>query len=291
MQKFSEVQFAILERLGQCYFLTVQQMMDLGIAKSKSTMSKHLTQLTQRQATKKLALINYIDFGTFPTIGRIPRLYYLTKAGVTTIAEYLRIEPESIPHPKGWKLFERDYFHRVQTIDVHIAARKFAEHIPEMEFDFFQSYFEHTGANHSNNPQHPKRQALTTTCLQDGTKFVPDAVFQLTDPSEERKPWLFGLEVYRGHTTKRTYDQLVRHLWALSEGAISKKYHYDRSVRVLVVCEAKPAMMMLQKRIRESTLFVEALPYFLFAHLEDVKTSFVDSWEDYHGHKVNPFAV
>lgn len=158
-----------------------------------------------------------------------------------------------------------------------------------MEFDFFQPYFEHTGANHSKNPNQPKRQALTATILKDGTKFVPDCVFQMTDPNE--KQWLFTGEVYRGHTTKRTFEQLKKHLYALQEGAISTKYHYERSVRVLMVCEEKAAMKALQKRVQESPLFSAVEPFFLFAHLGDVKESFVECWENFSGKKINPFSV
>ena len=285
MRKISEVQLQILERLNDYRFLTVGQMIEIGIATNKFTISRNIRALIDGGG--KRAFIDFVDFGTFPTIGRLPRIHYILKRGAKLLAEALQVDADDINHPRGVKMFTRDYFHRVQTVDLHISARKFAEKY-DLDFDFFHTYYEHTGANHSNKPNQPKRQALTKIPLKD-SYFIPDCIFQMTDP--EGKKWLFTGEVYRGHTTKRTQQQLVKHLVALQEASISKAYGYNRAVRVLVVCEEERAMIALQKRIKNDPLFKEVEAFFLFATLEQVKANFAGCWTDFSGNFRNLFVV
>lgn len=283
MIRITETQLKILEALNTYRFLNVSQMIYLGIATNKYTISRNISEI---QSGKK-PLVAYADFGTFPTIGRLPRLHFLLKHGAEWLAEAYQVDEKEINYPKGVKVFSRDYFHRVATIDVHISARKFTESIPDMEFDFFHSYFEHTGANHSKNLNQPKRQALTKVPVQNGY-FIPDGIFRVIDPNGEF--WMFTVEVYRGHTTKRTYEQLVKHLYSLAEGSISQVYQYERAVRILMVCEEENAMKALMKRVASDGRFAQAEAFFLFATLETVQTQFDYGWVTFSGKKMNMFA-
>ena len=285
MRTVSEIQLQILERLNDYRFLTVAQMIEIGISSSKHTLSRNIRAL--RDGGGKRAFIDYVDFGTFPTIGRLSRIHYITKKGAKLLAEALQIDSSEINHPKGIKLFTRDYFHRVQTVDLHISARKFAERY-KLDFEFFHTYYEHTGANNSKNPNQPKRQALTKIPLKD-SYFIPDCIFKMIDPKGE--PWLFTGEIYRGHTTKRTQQQLIKHLEALEHASINKVYNYPRSVRILVVCEQEGAMIALQKRVKNDPLFKHSEAYFLFATLATIKADFATQWQDYSGNFRNLFVV
>lgn len=282
MIRITETQLRILEALNTYRFLNVSQMIYLGIATNKYTISRNISEI---QAGKK-PLVSYADFGTFPTIGRLPRLYFLLKHGAEWLAEAYQVDEKEINYPKGVKIFSRDYFHRVATIDVHISGRKFTESIPDMEFDFFHSYFEHTGANHSKKANQVKRQALTKIPIQNGY-FIPDGIFRIIDP--EGKFWVFTVEVYRGHTTKRTHEQLVKHLYSLSEGSISRVYQYERAVRILMVCEEENAMKSLMKRIAGDGRFAQVEDFFLFATLETVQEKFDYGWVSFRGKKMNMF--
>ena len=221
MQKITETQLQILERLNEYRFLTVGQLLRLGVAKCRKTIDRAI-----RGLRSKKSLVNFSEFGTFPRLGRLPRINYLTKHGAETLAEYLQIESEKISYPKGVKIFSRDYFHRIETIDLHILARTFCNiHEEEgIEFDFFQAYFEHTGANHWGDPKKPKREAVNKIKIDEKTAIIPDCIFQITDP--RGKPWLFVGEIYRGHTTKRVHQQLGRYLTATGKGSIDKAYNF-----------------------------------------------------------------
>ena len=231
MKPITETQQRILERLNEFRFLTVGQMQRLGVAKNTQTIHRAIKSLQNQ----KKALIKFSDFGTFPTLGRLPRIHYLIKHGAETLAEALQISIDEISHPKGVKLFSRDYFHRIETIDLHILARTFCEHHEDegLEFDFFQAYFEHTGANHWGNPEKPKREALNKIMIDEKTAIIPDCISQITDPNG--KPWLFMGEIYRGHTTKRVHQQLGRYLTALEKGSINKAYNFPRAIPILII--------------------------------------------------------
>ena len=286
MQKITETQLRILERLNEYRFLTVGQLLRLGVAKARKTIDRAIKGLH----TKK-PLVKYSEFGTFPTLGRLPRINYLTKHGAETLAEYLQVEQEKISYPKGVKIFSRDYFHRIETIDLHILARTFCNiHEDEgLEFDFFQAYFEHTGANHWGNPKNPKREALNKIIIDEKTAIIPDCIFQITDPNG--KPWLFMGEIYRGHTTKRVHQQLGRYLTALEKGSINKAYNFPRAIPVLIVCESENSMLALMKRLKNDVSFQLAEDYFLFRTIKPVKQGdtkqiiegFAKGWRTYRG--------
>lgn len=285
--RVSNTQLSILENLHRYRFLTVKQMIAIGIAKDRYTISRNMQVLTGNKGNKKV-FIEAQDFGMLPSIGKLSKIHYLTKQGASLLAEGYQVDESEINHPKGVKIFTRDYFHRVATIDLHILARRFADKY-KLEFDFFHTYFEHTGANHSKKANQPKRQALTKVPLKNEKYFIPDCIFQVTDPEEKR--WLFTAEIYRNHTTKRTMQQLEKHLYCLQEGAISTLYNYPRAVRVLMLCESKEAMRSLMERTRKNPLFAEAIVYFLFSTPEEIANDFAGNWYFFDGKKTNMFAT
>jgi hypothetical protein len=284
MKKITETQLQILERLNDYRFLTVQQMQRIGIAKNTQTIHKAIKAL--HDTGKRLA--DYVDFGTFPTIGRLPRIHYLTKHGARLLAEALRIDPSEIHYPKGVKVFSRDYFHRVDTIDLHILARSFCEAHEGVELDFFQTYFEHTGANHWGDPAKPKREALNKIIIDEKTALIPDCVFRISDPNG--KPFLFVGEIYRGHSTKRLQQQLHKYLLSIQTGAINNAYNYLSGFPVLIVCETEKALISLIKRIERDRVFQYAEDYFLFKTFDQVgqgvtraelQNAFATGWKTY----------
>ena len=285
MKTITETQLRILERLSEYRFLTVGQLQRVGVAKNTQTIHRAIKAIHQG----KKPLVNYAEFGTFPTIGRLPRINYLTKYGAETLAEALQLDTAEINYPKGVKLFTRDYFHRIETIDLHILARTFCEaHEAEgVQFDFFQAYFEHKGANHWGNPKKPKREALNKINIDEDRAIIPDCIFQITDP--KGKPWLFVGEIYRGHTTKRVHEQLGRYLTALEKGSINKLYNYSYKTPVLIVCESKNSMLALMKRLKNDTAFKHTENYFLFRTIrlvehgdkKQVIKEFATGWQTY----------
>lgn len=290
MKTITETQLRILERLNDYRFLTVQQMQRLGIANFLQTLYKALKGM--HDAGKPL--VDYINFGTFPTIGRIPYVYYLTKHGSELLAEAMQVDPEELTYPKGVRMFARDYFHRSQVVDLHILARSFCEEFGA-ELNFFQTYFEHHGANHWGDPEKPKRESLNKIPITEKISLIPDSIFHITDPNG--KPWLFVCEVYQGHDTNRAFKQLEKHLLAIKNGSINSVYNYKRGIPVLVVCETENAKKALMKRLEKDIAFSNVEDFFMFRVLPEfsllskkkgeikkmLKYFFVSGWETFLG--------
>ena len=72
-------------------------------------------------------MIKSADFGFLAGKGRLAQIHYLTKRGALALADYHGVGIESIPYPAGQVQFSRDYFHRVEFINIHIALRQWAE--------------------------------------------------------------------------------------------------------------------------------------------------------------------
>jgi len=297
MKPLTETQICILEQLHIFRFLTVKQIHTLEVVKNIVTVRRAIKPLSDG----KRALVGFVDFGTFPTIGRLSRIYYLSKYGATLLAEALQCPTDEINHPKGVKLFSRDYFHRIATLDLHIIARKFCKIHSGLEFDFFHAYYEHTGANHWGDPTKQHLQSNTTIKIDENTAFIPDCIFKITDP--RGKPWLFVGEIYRGHTTKRVHQQLDKYLKALEKGSINNLYDFKRPISVLVVCETEGSMLSLMKRLKNDVDFQNVEKYFLFRVIQaieprkdnkkqttnDLIAGFVDGWKTYAGRKMSLF--
>jgi hypothetical protein len=197
----------------------------------------------------------------------------------------MRVDEREINYPRGVRIFSRDYFHRVNTVDFQIDAWNFAKK-NHLEIDFFHAYFDTVGANRTNDPRRSKRRTLTRVPLGN-SYFFPDVIFGITD--EDGKPWIFTTEIYRGFETGRVGRQLEKHLHLLLEQSISKVYGYPRAVRVLVVCENDNAMAAAMKRVRENELFCESEKYFLFSTLQRVRADFAGGWRYYGGQRGNIF--
>lgn len=281
--RITDTQIEILKRLNQYRFLTTAQMVKSGASN---------TIKTAQQATKALReagkpLIEYFEPEPLPNRGRFSRIYYLTKNGAKFLKENFILEPEEISYPKNVTLYSQEYFHRVATVDLHILARNFCEALKDVELDFFQTYFE-------------KGNAVKKVPVTENISFIPDCVFQITNPDNE--PFLFVGEVYRSHTTKRVFQHLCKYLRVLEKGKINDFYNYKKKIPFLILCEQENAMKSLMKRIREDEVFKLAEEYILFrtynpkekkAHktAEEKRKAFSLGWQTFTGKEIGLFPV
>jgi len=116
-------------------------------------------------------------------------------------------------------IFERDYFHRVYTIDFFIGFYMWLEKMG-YELDFFSYYFEKQGSNR--NHQNTSSQSVNSLPLGAG-KIIPDGIASFQTSWESV---LFLFEQHNGKGTKRAMKQLYGHAQALVEGSASQKYDY-----------------------------------------------------------------
>lgn len=243
----------------------------------------------------KKPLVASLDFGTLPTVGRLSKVFFLTKHGAAVVAEQEQADLSGVHYPKNQTHYGKDYFHRLATIDFHILLHRFCQR-HQAEIDFFLPYYHFSGANHTKEESKPQRQSLNRIDIGEGKHFVPDSVFSLTDP--ENKQWIFSIEIHRGHDTKRAIATLTKHAQAIEQGSINAQYQYNQAIPVLMVCETKAAKRAIQRRLSSLPQFQNLEKYILLKSEEELhtilnasfSTAFAKGWQTYTGKEVILFA-
>src|SRR5690349_2625354 len=84
---------AIFTALATYRFLTVLQLLSLGVTSSR----RYLYRILQRLSARHPRVIRSLAFGVHAEKGHLPALYYLTPAGAELLAEANRDEPVAVP--------------------------------------------------------------------------------------------------------------------------------------------------------------------------------------------------
>ena len=266
-----------------CYrFLTVPQLVRLGVSKSKRYIQDELNPIIKIKAP----LVAFQGYSKNP--GKLDHLYWLTDKGNKLMAEaqaieqgqlpYLKLTPPMPPakNPDG---IPRDYFHRVIFIDCQIALLA-ALTAAGLSLTFFHSYFDPL-----NPPKAAHERALRQRNLPffvfDVFELKPDGLFLAFDASGSA---IFcALELHRFHDTGRIHSQLVTHALAITDGIVGRSYNLEFPHRVLTVLDNPGMAGRVAKRIADDPLFSELNEHFWFADLDALKTNFATAWIDIAG--------
>lgn len=250
----------VLEKLALYRFLTAAQMQAAGVKTEQS----HLYSVLRQLARTRPALVMRLDFGVLPSVGKLSAIHYLTPKGAATVAEYYRLDPSEVKHPKRVATFRQDYFHRLALVNLHITARTWSEEIGA-ELDFWDSYFDGAAGVRGFYPK--------TAVSVEKRRVVPDAVFQFTKDSTPR---LCILEISMGQDTKRVLGQFTAHYDALKSKVYSEKYGVQTSPRVLWLFETEGGLQSVQKRLE---MPADYAPAFFLKTLSDVQEKgFLNGW-------------
>jgi hypothetical protein len=252
------IEHAIFTALARYRFLTAPQLLRIGVSSSRRYLYKSLHHL----AARRPHILRSIAFGVHAERGHLPALYYLTPSGSQLLAEADREEP--MPVPERVHRFANDYFHRVHTIDCHIAICQWATSAGN-SLEFFHTYFDHSA----------DRKPRTHVKLPKGS-IVPDAVFRLVDPGSQAR--LFALEMYNRRETYRVEQQIARYLLALKREVIEEAYRHHSALRVLCVFDEAPALDLILKRVARRPDFPSVAPQFFFKTLSDLSADFYGGW-------------
>lgn len=277
MEYIKTQQEQILQALAQYKFLTVRQMVKLGIS-TEQYIRVNLRLLREKK------MIERQTQGIQSRLGKSEDIHFLTLKGAKVIAESLDMELSEIHYPKGTAtLFQHDYFHRVATINTKISFYQWATK-RGYQVDFFHTYFDMVGSVKSKDE---KLRAKTFLQLTDGRHLIPDSIFKYTKGTSG---FLYCLEVYNGNSTKRVYEQLLKLLDGTFEGLATLKYNHNKANRNLIVFENESNMKAVINRIATSNEYrrFESLEKFLYlTTLEAVQSDFGALWHDLQGNKIN----
>lgn len=275
MDSLTQTQENVLYSLSVYRYLTAEQMVRIGVTKDKRHLYSVLTNLLsvgqKDKPERRPKEIGELDFGIRVGQGRLPRLYYLTKKGAELLS-LARSDLQSIKEVKRPTKFNNDYFHRVYTVDCHIALRAFAE-AEGHEVRYFKSYFDFT--EKSQVWPHPKTRIAMRTGFVD-----PDGltVLDCSDGVER----LFAIEMANGMNTKKVERQILRYCEAIADEDVWQACDVadDTDVRVLFIFEHQRGRELVQERLKNDRLVQTWRKHFYFRDLLDVKeNSFVENWQ------------
>jgi len=270
IRSLTETEFRILDALRVYRYLTVKQLLRLGVTKNQS----RLYTVLQGLKGGKRPFVGAMKHGILPGHGLLPHSHYLTRKGAQLLADALQIDPTEVPYPKCAAPIRTHFFHRLHCVDCEISVRLWSK-AEGVTVDFYHSYFDVTGANRSKTKA--PRRALTKIDLKNGTGIIPDAVFQLTWPTGECR--LFVLEMHNQNRTKRIHDKLAEYRYAIGEGAINRQFNYEHSPRILAVFENERFLELTKKRMAESEAFsTDFTPFFFLGTLEGMERDFGKYW-------------
>lgn len=267
----------ILEALAAYKYLVPYQFLALGVAGHPKTIQRYLK--TMRETSPRQRLIQFKQWGWEQGVGNRHTCYALSEHGAAVLAEYFEVDPSRIEYPKGKMVFERDYFHRLNTVDTQIAIRLWAKEAGA-RIEVFHTYLNSVGAHRPNRLGTSERfQNKTRTAFSDGF-FVPDGVCLFEHEGKRR---LLAIEIHNRNKTYRILDQLRKHISALEESALSKAYGHDKANFVLSVFEEEGTMRATIKALRQTEDFMNFLPLFHFATIESVREDIRTAWIDANG--------
>lgn len=248
-------QTAMLEYLSRFRFLTVSQLMRLGISKDRS----HVNKLIRGLRTEAKPLIGSTNYGADPVKGKLEAVHHLTALGWKTVQELSRREGKSY-ELSGVQAY-KDYFHRLNTIDIHIAFHLFCER-NEYEIVVWENYFDRL--------KDGKRGGIAATKLElsGGNYLIADA---LTCVYKNSKPTLFAIEMYNGKDITRTLKQLKQHAEALADCSVGKVYGLEQAHWVYCVFEEPSLLDSTLEAVSKDPDFEGLRLYFLFRTLEKLR--------------------
>ncbi|QOY51975.1 replication-relaxation family protein [Candidatus Sulfurimonas baltica] len=267
-----------MKHIATYKFLTSSQLVKLGLNKHRGDVTNNLKQLTDQ----KRPLIDKITFPVDPEKGKLESIYYLTSRGVKFLIEDLDYPEDQIKATKSKPTSTQTYFHRKSTIDFHICLREWLN-CNDGSVVFLNYDFDKVGNNRSKDRiQHLK--AINSLELDNGVSFIPDAI---TKFKVAERDYLFLFEQHNGKSSKRLIEQLCLHAIAISEGIASQKYNFERSNRVVVVCEFETLKNIVTYKMKQMKIFDNLHNFFIFKTNDEMKNYFFSDWSLISGQKVD----
>jgi len=270
----TERQLQILEALARFKYLTSNQLAKLFKVKNSANVTRLLKDLNER----KQPLVNYKGFGVIPIHGRLARVFFLTSHGKDLIQEALDYSEDSIKFVKNkHSLFQRDYFHRRDTVTFNMYFQQWLAN-NNYQLHFFNYYFDKSGSNRNNTGE-------TLNSLQvNDFKIVPDGIGLFNTPE---RPYLFLFELHNGKDKGRAVNQISAHCLAISTGSASDKYKISTSARVYYVFEEESCKRAVMEELKNDPHFANFNKHFLFKSMKSLQEDFYIGWHHFNGDLVN----
>lgn len=275
----NEKQITALEHLGENKFLTSSQFVMLNLYKNRGDVTNTLKPLL----TAKRPLIGKKNFKPDPSYGKVESVYYLTVYGKNYLVKNLNYRSDKVKYvKKDVDLFQKDYSHRKSTVNFNIGLHQWVEK-EDGEITFCYYYFDKIGNNRTKDKT-KHLYALNRLKLKNGDSFIPDIITMFTVYDRE---YLFLFERHNGSSTNRLVKQLKQHLQAISEDLFENQFGFQKSPRIVVVCENESVKYNTMKRLRQDKQFDNFHNFFIFKSDDELQDDFNQNWALLNGEKVS----
>lgn len=270
--RLTEKQIKILEALARFKFLTSQQLQLIFTLQSCS----YINTAIRKMNTWKTSLINSIDFGIAPWKGRLARVHFLTLSGVRFLTKELGYSEGSIFYPKNRNsFFQRDYFHRIASINFNIKFQQWLANNGH-GLNFFNLYFNKSKA-------YNYRRSITAVAIWK-QRIEPDWIGLFLAFNNRH---LFIFELHNWKDTKRAIRQIVNHSFCLASGTFSDVYNIKKSAKIYYVFENESCKRSVMREFVNHSWLTKFQDYFLFKSKQELADDFYTNWHTPNGEQVN----
>lgn len=272
---FSPQQWSVLQALNTYRFLTVDQMLRLGLSKNaKSIRDKTLFALRHR------GLIYSDKIGSF-----LPDVHYLTPKGASELAAVEKIAVHASPASKRFAFSALFAQHRFAQVDYHIGFRQWVEARGDAEVVLELQDF--NGRSKTGQSRFKASTELNVPTLP--KPVIPDGVFGVrlfTGPTA-----IYLAEIHRTTQTKAVTDQLLRYLEVIKSGAVRQAFGYEANPTICSIHTQDAVLEGVKARLMQSEAFQPFKRNFVFQTIEGLRTDMSADWHLADNNPANPFPI
>jgi len=269
MFHLTENQLTSIKLLAKYKYLTSSQFVNIMESYKKRD---YLTRALKPLLDMKKPLIAKHDFN--PIDGKLESFYYLSKYGKQFLINELGYSAEQIKAPRSIAPVKlKDYHHRKFTIDFHIYLNQWLKS-NNGNIIFLNYYFDKSGNNRTGE-KNKSVTALNRIYIDKSHSYIPDVN---TKFSIDNKEYLYLFEQHNGEDAKRLFKQLYVHVIAISKSVVQKKYKFQKSYRVVVICEFESVKASVIKRLQKLDNIEHYNDFFIFKTNEELQEEFSNHW-------------
>ena len=272
---FSPQQWQVLQALNEYRFLTVEQMLRLGISKNAiSLRSKTLFALRHHKA------IVSEKVGSF-----LPDIHFLTKKGADLLSNLEGIDVPFSASGKKQPFSALFACHRFAQVDFHIELQDWVNQRGDAETLLALQDF-------MCEPKTGRRKPKPSTELRVPDlvgSIIPDGTFAIklnTGPLA-----LYLVEIHRTTQSKAVTHKLNQYFDVIRTGAVRQKYGYKANPIICSVHHQPSVLRSVKFRLMAQVEFVAFKHNFVFLSLEDLTTNFTNGWHFADNSPAHPFPL
>lgn len=271
---FSPQQWRVLQALYHYRFLTVDQMIRLGLSKNpKSLRDKTLFALRHHEC------IQSEKIGSF-----LPDLHHLTAKGQDILCEVEGVEKRTVPNKKV--PFSAIFApHRFAQVDFQIGLHQWAESRGDAELVLELQDFLRDPAFGKSYPKASTELHVPSL----SRPVIPDSTFAVA--LTNGKSAMYLVEIHRSSQTKVVTDQLARYFEVIKSGVARQKYGINVNPIICSVHHQPPVLENVKQRLRQHPEFAAFKSNFVFHRLDSLQSAFAENWHFADDSPANPFPL